>query len=116
VKRSIVLVAFALGALLGCDKKDASSQGAASSASASGASGAAAPAAPSAAVSPEPAAEPSPVPDPVKVAATATAPAEPNAPPPHDEHVQAATNEIHKDNYKSELEALEKEDLTADRK
>ncbi len=113
MKRSIVLVSFALGALAGCDKKDASSQGAGASANASAA---AAPAAASAAAPPESAAEPSPVPDPVKVAATATAPAEPNAPPPHDEHVQAATNEIHKDNYKSELEALEKEDLAADRK
>jgi hypothetical protein len=113
VKRSFVLVAFALGALVGCDKKDASSQGAAASA---GAPSAAPPAASSAAAPAEPVAEPSPVPDPVKVAATATAPAEPNAPPPHDEHVQAAANEIHKGNYKSELEALEKEDLAADRK
>lgn len=101
--------ALVLVALLGCDKKDASSQPA-SSASASAA------AAPTAAP-PEPAAaDPSPAPDPVKVAATATAPAEPNAPPPHDDHVQAANTEIHKDNYKSALEALEKEDLSVDRK
>ena len=113
MNRSIVLVACAVVALIGCDKKDASSQGAAPSASASAA---AASAAASAAAPPEPVAEPSPVPDPVKVAAASTAPAEPNAPPPHDEHVQAAANEIHKGNYKSELEALEKEDLAADRK
>ncbi len=61
-------------------------------------------------------AEKSSVPDPVKVAATAATPVEPNAPPPHQEHVQAAATEIHKGNYKSELEALEKEDLSADRK
>lgn len=112
--RIIAVAGFALVtlpvALVGCDKKDASSQSA-SSASASASAAAAPTAAP-----PEPAAEPSPVPDPVKVAATATAPAEPNAPPPHDEHVQAANSEIHKDNYKSELEALEKEDLSVDRK
>jgi len=112
MSRSILVVCLALATLLGCDKKDAGSQAPAASAAAAAAPGSAGASAPAAEVP----AEPSPVPDPVKVAATATAPAEPNAPPPHDEHVQAAQNEIHKDNYKSELESLEKEDLSADRR
>jgi hypothetical protein len=101
---------YALASLLmlalGCNKKEEAPPAPAASASAAAAS--AAPASPPA--------EPSPVPDPVKVASTAAAPVEPNAPPAHDEHERAAAAEIHKGNYKSELEALEKEDLSADRK
>ncbi len=109
MSRSLVVVSLALAALVGCDKKDAASQPPAASASAPAAAASTAPVA-------EAPAEPSPVPDPIKVAATATAPAEPNAPPPHDEHVQAAAAQIHKGNYKAELDTLEKEDLSADRK
>jgi hypothetical protein len=54
--------------------------------------------------------------DSVKAASTSTVPAEPNAPPSHGEHERAAATEIHKGNYKSELDSLEKEDLSADRK
>jgi hypothetical protein len=49
-------------------------------------------------------------------AASATTPTDPNTPPSHAEHEQAAAAEIHKGNYKKELEQLEKEDLSADRK
>jgi len=38
---------------------------------------------------------------------------DPNAPPSHDEHDKAATAAIQKNNYKSELDKLEKEDLNA---
>jgi hypothetical protein len=60
--------------------------------------------------------EPNAAPDPAKAAASAVAPTEPNAPPPHAAHDQAAAAEIHKGNYKKELDSLEKEDLSADRK
>lgn len=36
---------------------------------------------------------------------------DPNAPPSHDDHDKAATTSIQKQNYKSELDKLEKEDL-----
>ena len=38
---------------------------------------------------------------------------DPNAPPNHDEHDKAATAAIQKNNYKSELDKLEKEDLNS---
>jgi hypothetical protein len=77
-----------------------------------------APAAPvaSVAASAPPVAPADPRSDSVKAASTSTVPAEPNAPPAHDEHERAAAAEIHKGNYKSELDSLEKEDLSADRK
>jgi cell division septation protein DedD len=94
---------FCSALAIGCSKKeDAPTPPPAPVASASASS------APSAAPTP---ADPTPSPDPAKVAAAAPTPAEPNAPPPHDEHTQAAAAEIHKGNYKAELEALEKEDL-----
>ncbi len=34
-----------------------------------------------------------------------------NAPPSHDDHEKAATTTIQKNNYKSELDKLEKEEL-----
>jgi hypothetical protein len=61
------------------------------------------------------AAEPSTVDDFVQTAAVASAPVEPNAPPTHAEHEKAAA-QIHKGNFKSELDSLEKEDLAEDRK
>jgi hypothetical protein len=97
---------------LACSKKEEASPASAASASAAASI---ASAAPSVAPSEAPA-EPSPVPDPIKVAGTAATPTEPNAPPAHEGHEQSAATEIHKGNYKSELEALEKEDLSADRK
>jgi hypothetical protein len=61
------------------------------------------------------AAEPNSVDDFVQAAAVASTPVEPNAPPTHAEHERAAA-QIHKGNFKSELDTLEKEDLAADRK
>lgn len=99
------LTAFLL-LVAACSKKDATSQPApAPSASA-----------PTGAAADTPPAEPSPVPDPVRAASTSATPAEPNAPPPHDEHERAAATEVHKGNYKNQLEALEKEDLSGDRR
>jgi len=41
---------------------------------------------------------------------------DPNAPPTHEDHDKAATAQVQKHNYKSELDKLEKEDLSADKK
>jgi hypothetical protein len=41
---------------------------------------------------------------------------DPNAPPTNDDHDKAATAQVQKGNYKAELDKLEKEDLSADKK
>ena len=41
---------------------------------------------------------------------------DPNAPPSHEDHDKTATLQVHKGNYKSEMDKLEKEDLSADKK
>lgn len=98
--------------LLGCSKKEDSSNTLAASASA--AASVAASAAPSA----QDSTQPSGVSEPSWAARSgaATTPTDPNTPPSHAEHEQAAAVEIHKGNYKNELEKLEKEDLSGDRK
>jgi hypothetical protein len=93
---------------VGCKAKDEAPQ---PTPAASASAAAAAPPAETAAT-----AEPGSMLDTVKAASTAAAPTEPNAPPPHDAHERAAATEIHKGNYKSQLESLEKEDLSGDRK
>ncbi|HEX7603395.1 MAG TPA: hypothetical protein VF316_17370 [Polyangiaceae bacterium] len=105
---------LALGALLaGCPKKteatpDAGKPTAAttaeSSASASPTAAASDTAAPSATPAQAAALPPSGAPEVVD---------DPNAPPSHDDHDKAATAAIQKNNYKAELDKLEKEDLNA---
>ena len=107
-------LAIAIGSMLlvGCSKKeDTVSAPANTAAPATSETSAAASAQPSSAAP----TEPSPVDDLAQAAAAGSAPLEPNAPPTHAEHERAAA-QIHKGNFKSELDSLEKEDLAEDRK
>jgi hypothetical protein len=112
MKRGVVLL-FASCVLVGCPKKDGGQANPAGSSSASALPASGSPTA-SAAPATDPASDPTaaanvppPAPD---------MPSDPNAPPVHDDHDKQAAAQIHKANYKAELDKLEKEDLSADTK
>ncbi|HLK40518.1 MAG TPA: hypothetical protein VKU41_27385 [Polyangiaceae bacterium] len=102
----LVLASVAAVAALSCSKKQEAPATTASEPASAAPSASASVVAPPASAEAENA-----PPDPVKASSTSEQPVEPNAPPAHDEHSRAAAAEIHKGNYKSELERLEKEDL-----
>ena len=108
-----ILLAFAL-ALAGCpkkaDKEAADASPAASTSAAPQASDTATAAASASAAAPQTAALPNAPPNLPGVST------DPNAPPSHEDHDKTATAQVHKGNYKSEMDKLEKEDLSADKK
>lgn len=107
----ILTLASCCAGLTGCPNKDKTDGAPAASASAAPSTTPAAAATPPAADTAQ---------DPAAAAANAPPaapdlPADPNAAPAHDDHDKQASAQIHKGNYKGELDKLEKEDLNADK-